>query len=149
MTMRWLAATVHLLALVIGTESICVRAWSLRTATDPARLRTAFAADSLWGLAALLWIGTGMWRAFGGLEKGSAYHLSSAAFWVKMALLLGVLVLEGRPMVTLIRWRIASARGTPIDLSPARTLTRVSIAQVILIAGMVVAATATARGLLQ
>jgi uncharacterized membrane protein len=72
MTLRWLVATVHLLALVLGTGSICVRAWSLRSATDPARLSTVFAADSLWGLAALLWIGTGVWRAFGGASRPHA-----------------------------------------------------------------------------
>lgn len=148
MTLRWLVATIHLLALVIGTGAICIRAWSLRSAADSTRLRTVFAADSFWGLAALLWIGTGVWRAFGGLEKGSAYYLASPAFWVKMALFLGVLVLEVRPMITLIRWRVASSRGSPIDLSAARTLAGVSMAQVILIAGMVAAATAMSRGLL-
>src|SRR5687767_9020129 len=108
MTLRWLVATAHLLALVIGTGAICVRAWSLSVTSNQDRLRTVFMADSLWGLAALLWIGTGLWRAFGGLEKGTAYYVGSTAFWIKLFLLAVILILEIRPMTTLIRWRIAA-----------------------------------------
>lgn len=77
-TLRWLVAASHLLALAIGSGAICVRAWSLRGTLTEDRLRIVFRADSLWGLAALVWIGTGVWRAFGGLEKGTAYYASSA-----------------------------------------------------------------------
>lgn len=147
MTLRWLIAAVHLLALVIGTGAICVRAWSLSVADRGDHLRTIFLADSLWGLAALLWISTGLWRAFGGLEKGTPYYLGSTAFWVKMALLAGILVLEVRPMKTLIRWRIAARRGAAVDVSAAPALARISRIQVALLVGMVIAATAMARGL--
>ncbi|HEX6250003.1 MAG TPA: DUF2214 family protein [Gemmatimonadaceae bacterium] len=148
MTLRWIVATVHLLALVIGSGAICVRATSLYHVTSQDRLRTVLAADSLWGLAALLWIGTGVWRAFGGLEKGTAYYLGSTAFWIKMSLLLGILALEVRPMVTLIRWRVALGRGHTVDTTVAPTLARISVAQAVLVAAMVVVATAMARGLL-
>ena len=82
-----------------------------RAPLDASRLSGVFLADSLWGLAALLWVTTGLWRAFGGLEKGSAFYLGSTAFWIKMTLLGLILVLEVWPMVTLIRWRLARARG--------------------------------------
>lgn len=108
----------------------------------------AFVGDALWGIAAVLWIGSGLWRAFGGLEKGTDYYLGSTAFWLKMALLLGILILEVRPMLTLIRWRIADSRGLTIDLAPARTLARVSMIQLVLISVMVLLATAMARGIL-
>jgi putative membrane protein len=149
MTLRWLVATIHLLALVIGTGAICVRAWSLRSTLTEKQLRTVLLADSLWGLAALLWIGTGLWRAFGGLEKGTAYYLGSTAFWIKMSLLVGILILEIRPMTTLIRWRIATRRGELFGIDEAPTLARISIAQAFLVGAMVIAATALARGLLQ
>jgi putative membrane protein len=150
MTLRWLLASAHLLALVVGSAGIGIRAFALRRVhADPGGLRTVFAADSLWGIAAILWIATGLWRAFSGLEKGGAYYLGSTAFWLKMALLLVVLILEGRPMLTLIRWRVASSRGDTIDLSPARALARVSTVQLVLIALMVLLATAMARGLLR
>jgi putative membrane protein len=148
MTLRWLVATIHLLALVIGAGAICVRAWSLRTAADPGRLPTVFLADTFWGIAAMLWIGTGVWRAFGGLEKGSEYYLGSTAFWIKMTLLLAILALEVRPMVTLIRWRRAAAHSAVIDLAPSAALARTSMLQLALVCGMVAAAAAMARGLL-
>lgn len=150
MTLRWLIAAVHLIALVIGSAGIGMRACALRRVqADPTTLRAVFTGDSLWGLAALLWISTGLWRAFGGLEKGSASYLGSTAFWIKMALLLAILILEVRPMVTLIRWRMASSRRLAIDLSPSQALARVSMIQLVLVVCMVLAASAMARGLLQ
>jgi putative membrane protein len=149
MTLRWLLAAVHLLALVIGSGAICIRAWSLRTTLTEDRLRTVFRADSLWGLAALLWVGTGVWRAFGGLEKGAAYYLGSTAFWIKMALLAAILVLEVRPMITLIRWRGAVKRGQLREINDAALLSRISMVQLVLVGAMVFAATAMARGVFQ
>jgi putative membrane protein len=146
LTLRWTAAAAHLLALIIGAASIAVRASTLRRMTD-ARLPVLFRADSWWGLSALLFIATGLWRAFGGLEKGSAYYLGSTAFQLKMGLLLAILLLELHPMTTLIRWRIARARGQAIDLGPATTMARISTAQLVLLVAMMLAATAMARGL--
>ncbi|MCI0434527.1 MAG: DUF2214 family protein [Gemmatimonadetes bacterium] len=73
MTLRWLIVSLHLLALPLGLGAITARARALRGPFDDAGLRRIFRADSLWGLAALLWISTGVGRAFGGLEKGTAY----------------------------------------------------------------------------
>lgn len=70
-----------------------------------------FQADALWGLAAVLWILTGVLRVFGGLEKTPAFYLGNGFFWVKMGLFVLILALEVRPMVTVVRWRAARARG--------------------------------------
>ena len=148
MVLRWLLAALHLLALVIGTGAISIRAWALRGTLTEDRLGTVFRADAMWGIAALLWIATGAWRAFGGIEKGTGYYLSSMAFWVKMALLAGILLLEIRPAITITRWRIASRRGEPFGIDDAPLLSRISIIQVVLVGFMVFAATAMARGLL-
>lgn len=147
LTLRWTAGAIHLLALLIGAASIAVRAAAVRGITDTRRLGLVFRADSWWGISALLFIGTGLWRAFGGLEKGSDYYLGSTAFHVKMGLLLMILALEVRPMTTLIRWRVANARGQSIDLAASDTIARISTIQLLLLAGMVVMATAMARGL--
>jgi putative membrane protein len=146
MMLRWLVAAVHLLALGIGLGAVLDRAWSLRGALDAPGLRRVFRADTLWALAALLWIGTGIWRAFGGLEKGSAYYLSNHFFLTKMALLAGILVLEVLPIVTLTGWRKQAARRGEVDTSRARVLARISFVQAILVILMVFAATAMARG---
>lgn len=143
----WLAATLHLLALGLGLGAIAARAYTLRPPVEAARLPSVFLADTLWGVAALLWISTGLWRALGGLEKGSVYYWHSDAFWVKMALLGLVLVLEIWPMLTLLRWRLRRARGEALDLSAAPWIARISAAQAVLVVAMVFAATALARGL--
>ena len=63
-----------------------------------------------------------------------------------MALFVLIFILELRPMMTLIKWRARAARGEAIDTSPARTFARISLIQVGLLALMVLAATAMARG---
>lgn len=143
---RWLLAALHLAALGIGFAAIWTRATSLRDLARAPNYRRLFAADAVWGLAAILWIGTGLLRAFGGFEKGSDYYLQNHLFWTKMALLGGVLLLELKPMTTLIRWRINQRGGGALDLSAASTLARISYAQAALILAMVLAATAMARG---
>lgn len=147
MLMRWSFAALHLLALGIGLLAVWMRGRALRETLDPATLRRAFFFDNLWGVAAALWLVTGLWRAFGGLEKGSSYYLSSTAFWVKMGLLGLILALEIWPMVTLIRWRLQLGRGASVDTTPARTIATISAVQTLLTVLMVLAATAMARGL--
>src|SRR5688572_30355522 len=95
-------SALHLLALAIGLPSIYVRARALSGPLDSAGLGRLFAADTIWGLAALLWIGTGLMRAFGGLEKGTQFYVASPLFGLKMALLGAILLLELWPMLTLI-----------------------------------------------
>lgn len=147
MLLQSFVAAVHLLALGIGLGAIAFRARTLRALSEPSNLPPVFLADSLWGVAALLWISTGLWRAFGGLEKGSTYYLTSSAFWIKMALLAVILVIEVWPMTTIIRWRIARAKGADLDLTAAPTLARISMIQGVLVVLMVFAASAMARGI--
>jgi len=144
--LRWLLATLHLLALPLGLAAIGNRARALRRTRSPADLPAVFIADNLWGAAAILWIVTGLLRAFGGFEKGSAYYLHDRVFHVKMDLLVLVLLFEVWPMATLIRWRIRVRRALPVDTSPAAALARISTVQAVLVVAMVFAATALARG---
>lgn len=146
MTVRWLFAAMHLLALGVGLGAVWARGRALQGSLDATGLRRVFYADSWWGLAAALWIGTGLVRAFGGLEKGSAYYLHNHVFWTKMALLALILILEVIPMTALIRWRSLAGRGEPIDARLAGRFARISYFQAGLVALMVLAATAMARG---
>lgn len=143
----WIFAALHLIALGLGLGAIAMRAVTLRTPLDTQALRRVFFVDAVWGLAALLWISTGLVRAFTGLEKGSTYYLGNDAFLLKMGMLATILLLEVWPMVTLIGWRIRSARGKVVDTSRARTFATISTIQVALVVAMVFAATAIARGL--
>ena len=94
----------------------------------------------------MLWLATGLLRAFGGLEKGSAYYLHSRLFWFKMALFAAVVLLEIRPMVTLIRWRIAERAGRKPDTSSARALYVISHIEMALVVLIVFVASFMARG---
>jgi putative membrane protein len=146
MTLRWLLAALHLLALGIGLGAVWTRSRALTGPLDRAGLARVLAADAWWGLAALLWIGTGVWRLLAGTEKATAYYMANHLFWGKMALLGLVLVLEVWPMLTLIGWRRRIARGATPDIAPAAALARLSLVQAGLILLMIVAATGMARG---
>jgi putative membrane protein len=146
MSIRWLFAALHLLGLGLGLGAVWARGRALRGELDVAGLRRVFYADTWWGVAALVWIGTGLVRAFGGLEKGSAYYLHNHLFWGKMTLLLMILILELSPMVTLIRWRTQVARGELPDIRAAARFARISFLQAALVVLMVLAATGMARG---
>ncbi|OLE00126.1 MAG: hypothetical protein AUG80_03370 [Candidatus Rokubacteria bacterium 13_1_20CM_4_68_9] len=146
MTIRWLLAAVHLLALGVGLGAVWARGRALRGELDAAGLRRAFYADTWWGIAAVLWIGTGLARAFGGFEKGSVYYLHNHAFWAKLTLLAAILILEVGPMIGLIQWRRLVARGEVPDTRAASRFARISFIQAALVVLMVLAATAMARG---
>jgi putative membrane protein len=146
MIVRWLFAAFHLLALGIGLGAVWARGRALRGPLDAAGLRRVFYADAWWGLAAVLWIGTGLVRLFGGLEKGTAYYFHNHVFWTKMALLGLILILEVTPMLALVRWRRMGGRGEVVDTRQAARFARISYLQAGLIALMVLAATAMARG---
>jgi putative membrane protein len=147
MTARWVAASLHLLALGIGLGAVWARGRSLRSPLDRAALGRVFLADTFWGLAALLWISTGLWRLLAGLEKGTGYYLQNHLFLTKMVLLVVVLWLEIGPMRTLLRWRQAVARGELPDTSRARRLAIISFVQAGLVVLMVFAAAGMARGM--
>ena len=147
MTLRWLLAALHLLALGIGLGSIFARGYTARKLDSGKSLGALLLADSFWGLSASLWIPTGLLRAFGGFEKGSAYYLDNTLFWVKMGLLVAVLVLEIWPMNRLIQWRIRLRTNQAIDTQLAQRIAVISYLQTGLIILMVLAATAMARGI--
>lgn len=144
--LRWLMAVLHFAALGIGLGAIWVRYRALRSVNEPGALQRAFAADNLWALAFALWLGSGLMRAFGGLEKGTPYYLQNGAFHLKLGLLGLILLLEIRQMVTLIRWRVALKKGQTPDLGPSAIMARISLIQAILVLLMIGAASAMARG---
>jgi putative membrane protein len=147
MWLRWLLASLHLFALGIGLAAVWTRGRGLSGPLDRDALRRVFLADTFWGVAAALWIVTGLLRAFAGFEKGTSYYMQNDAFLLKMALLILIIILEIWPMVTLIRWRMQVGRGELPVLSAAPALARISWVQTVLVILMVFAATAMARGL--
>ena len=76
-------SSLHLLALAIGLPAVFLRGRALKGQLDADGLRRLLAADNAWGVAAVLWIVTGLLRAFGGLEKGTDFYLRSPLFWTR------------------------------------------------------------------
>jgi putative membrane protein len=147
MTSEWLFASLHLLALAVGFAAISWRARMFRMPDlSGDNLKRLFNADTMWGVAALLWLATGIPRAFMGMGKGNEYYLHNHFFHVKSALFILILLLELWPMITLIKWRIATKKGLALDLSRAPTFSNISIVQALLLVLMVFCATAMARG---
>jgi putative membrane protein len=139
-------SALHVLALALGLPSVYLRGRALKGPLDRDGLGRLLAADTVWGIAAALWIATGLLRAFGGLEKGSQFYLQSPLFWTKMALFATVIILEIWPMVTFIRWRGALRRGETPDTSRARALYLVNHVEMGLVVLIVFVASFMARG---
>ena len=146
MTLRYLLATFHLLILAIGIAAVYARWRALRGVRSAEGTASVFHADNWYGVAAIGWVVTGLWRAFGGLEKGTDHYLENHWFIGKMGLFALVFLLELYPMITLIRWRRSIKRGGSLDLTSAPLLARLTALQLPLLVLMVFVATALARG---
>ncbi|HXV87348.1 MAG TPA: DUF2214 family protein [Gemmatimonadales bacterium] len=146
MSLRLMVAVLHLLTLPLGFAAIVTRSRALRAPVNEIALRRALAADNWWGIAAVLWLVTGAWRAFGGLEKGTLYYVSNPLFHAKFGLFGLMVLLELWPMVSLIRWRLALRRGASPDTSRAGTFAVISAVEAALVLVVVVLAAALARG---
>jgi putative membrane protein len=144
-----LMSALHVLTLALGLGAVVARGRALRAVArgDSAAVRRVLFADGLWGLAAILWLSTGLVRVLGGLDKSLDFYLYNGFFWTKMALFVLVLALETWPMVTFIRWRIALGGGAVPDTRAAAMLVRVNHAETALVVLIPFVAAAMARGL--
>ncbi len=141
-------AWIHLLALGIGLGGVWGRARalhdSLRQPPDPRAIRRALVADTWWGVAAALWIISGVWRLLGSTEKSTAYYLANHAFYAKMAFFVCILALEIWPMLVLIKWRTGKAEP---DVREVGRIEVISYVECALVIAMVLAAVSMTRGL--
>ena len=144
-------SALHVLALGLGLGSVFMRGRylrALRGGPDPQALNRLFTADTLWGVAAALWLLTGLARAFGRVEKAPEFYLRNGFFWIKMALFVTVVALEIWPMLTFMRWRSARRAGRPLPgLDRLAGLVLVDDVETALVVLIPFAAAAMARGL--
>jgi murein DD-endopeptidase MepM/ murein hydrolase activator NlpD len=147
MNLRLLLAWLHLLALAVGLAGVWARARalrdSLRDPEDHGALRRAFVGDAWWGVAAGVWLVTGLWRLIGGTEKSPAYYAANHVFYLKITLFLVIVALEIWPMMTLMRWR--TKRDAP-NARDAGRIEVISYVQCALVVAIVLAAVSMARG---
>lgn len=151
MVLPSLLSALHLLALPVGFAAVLLRGIRLRelrrSRGDAAARSALLRADTAWGAAALLWLATGLTRAFGGVEKAPQFYLRNGFFWVKMGLFLLVLALEVTPMIAFVRWRLARERaGEVVASAPLDRLLRLNDAESALVLAIPFAAALMARG---
>ena len=149
MLSQWILAAVHLFAFALAFWAVLTRGTAFsQLSAGTGELKRVLLADNLWGLSALTLLITGAMRAFGGYEKASDYYLHQPLFHLKMTLFLLILLMELAPMITLIKWRIASSRGVAPDAGRAKLYARISHVEALLLILMMVAATGIARGVI-
>ena len=109
-----IVASTHYLALGIGLGAIYARGRAIQRSD----LECIFFADNFWGIAAVLWMASGVARAFLGLEKGTSWYINNPWFHVKIGLFGLVFALELKPMITFLKWRGECRRGESPRLHP-------------------------------
>jgi putative membrane protein len=140
-----LLSAVHMLTLALGLGAVFVRGRALAGPLDEVGWQRLLAADNAWGVAAGLWIASGLGRVFfGGKEPSFYWH--NGFFWVKIALFGLVFALELTPMMTFIRVRGARRRGTALPRFSLVAYRRINSAEVVLVVAIVFVAAFMARG---
>src|SRR5262245_5930816 len=140
-----LLSALHVLTLALGLGAVFTRGRALAGPLDDAGWRRLLAADNVWGLAAGLWIASGLGRVFFG-GKEPSFYWSNGFFWLKMALFALVFVLELAPMRTFIRVRSARRRHTVLPQFPIELYRRINNAESALVVVIVFVAAFMARG---
>jgi putative membrane protein len=138
-------SAIHVLTLGLGLGGIFARGRALARPLDDAGWTRLLAADSVWGLAALLWIASGLARVFFG-GKEPSFYWRNGFFWVKLGLFATVFALEMMPMITFVRVRIARTRGVALPQFSIETFRRLNAAETGLVVVIVFVAAFMARG---
>jgi putative membrane protein len=147
--LRITLASLHLLALALGMMATVLRGSALREPLTASSLRRALRLDNIWGIAAALWIVTGLWRLLGGIEKPASYYLLNHVFLAKMGCFALIFALEIYPMLTLMRARLALRRGGDASAMVTPAAKRIAIighVQATIALLMIFLAVAMARG---
>ena len=136
-----IVSALHVLGVAMALAGITWRARALWRDD----LSAALSADNLWGLSALVMLGSGLIRLFY-FDKPVEWYLMSPLFHAKMGVLVLVLLLELWPMASLVMLRVRRARGDSGGLSRRIGLAWVSTIEVVLVVLMPFLAAMMARG---
>jgi putative membrane protein len=140
-----LLSAVHVLTLALGLSAVFLRGRALALPLDDAGWRRLLAADNAWGIAAGLWIASGVARVFFGAKEPSFYW-RNGFFWLKLALFGLVFLLELTPMVTFMRVRSAQRRRAALPRFSVEAFRRINDAELALVVAIVFVAAFMARG---
>jgi putative membrane protein len=147
MLLDWALASLHHLAIFALAGIIAFElALTARALDDTAILRLA-RVDAWYGVVAAIVLAVGATRVMFG-AKGAAYYMVNAFFWTKMGLFVAVGLLSIAPTLRFLAWRrrLRTDAGFRPDAAALRSVRRALWAEVVLFAGIPVAAAAMARG---
>ena len=140
-----LLSAIHLLTLALGLGAVVMRGRALRQPLDDTGWKRLLAADNAWGIAAALWIATGLGRVFfGGKEPG--FYWRNGFFWTKLALFGVIFALELMPMMTFVRVRSARRRRIPLPRLSIEAYRLINTVEIGLVVAIVFVAAFMARG---
>jgi putative membrane protein len=145
MVLSALLSAIHVLTLALGLGSLGMRGRALARPLDEAAWKNLLAADTAWGVAAGLWIVSGLARVFWG-GKTPAFYWHNGLFWTKLALFGVVFAIEVRPMITFIKVRSARSAGTPLPPFSREAYLRINSVEIVLVVIIVFVAAFMARG---
>jgi putative membrane protein len=140
-----LLSAIHMLTLALGLGGIFARGRALAHPLDDAGWSRLIAADTAWGVAAVLWIASGLGRVFF-TGKDPSFYWRNGFFWVKLALFGAVFALELAPMMTFIRVRIARSKGVALPRFSIDAYRRINAVELALVVTIVFVAAFMARG---
>ena len=145
MVVAALLSAIHLLTLALGTAAIFSRGRALAGTLDEAGWNRLLTADNAWGVAAVLWIASGIARVFfGGKEPDFYWH--NGLFWLKLSLFGIVFVLEIAPMTTFLRVRQARRQRKALPRFPLEVYRQINRVEFGLVVMIVFVAAFMARG---
>jgi putative membrane protein len=140
-----LLSAIHVLTLALGLGAVFMRGRALARPLDDAGWQRVLMADNLWGLAAGLWIASGLGRVFFG-GKDTSFYWHNGFFWLKLTLFGLVFALEVTPMETFMRVRSARRRRVELPRFSVKALRMINSAEVALVVAIVFVAAFMARG---
>jgi putative membrane protein len=140
-----LLSAIHMLTLALGLGGIFARGRALAHPLDDAGWSRLLAADTVWGVAAVLWIASGLGRVFF-TGKDPSFYWRNGFFWIKLALFGAVFALELAPMMTFIRVRIARSKGVALPRFSIDAYRRINAVELALVVTIVFVAAFMARG---
>ena len=145
MVIAALLSAIHMLTLALGAGGLFARGLALSSPLDDAGWKRLLVADNAWGIAAVLWMASGLGRVFYG-GKEPSYYWRNGFFWVKLALFGMVFALELALMITFIRVRRARSEGKVLPRFSVGAYRRINTVELALVVTIVFAAAFMARG---
>lgn len=140
-----LLSAIHVLTLALGLGAVFLRGQALAGPLDEAGWKRLLAADNAWGIAAALWIASGLGRVFFG-GKETSFYWRNGFFWTKLALFGLVFALELKPMMTFMGVRSARRRHAALPPFSVDALRLINATELALVVAIVVNASFMARG---